>query len=95
MFANFCAPRRRASGSFSGDVLSIVTSAPNEAAELHRHVPQSSESYDTELMAFANFPVAERRVSGDAGAEQRRDLGGGNSSDTRNTKSSCTTIDFE
>lgn len=43
--------------------------------ELHAHVTQPPEADDADLFAFRNAPMAHRRVSRDAGAEQRR--GGG------------------
>src|SRR5262249_14331587 len=40
--------------------------------ELHAHVAQAAEAHDSNFLSFADLPVAQRRVSGDAGAQQRR-----------------------
>lgn len=42
--------------------------------DLHGHVAEAAHADDGDLRAGARVPVAERRVGGDAGAEQRRDL---------------------
>jgi hypothetical protein len=55
-------------------VLSSVTSAPNEA-ELHCHVAESTKSDHAQLVAFTNFPMAERRVGCDSRAQERRHFG--------------------
>ena len=39
-------------------------------AELESHVSEPAESHHAELLALADVPVLERRVRGDAGAEQ-------------------------
>ncbi|MNV40938.1 hypothetical protein D3C71_1325590 [compost metagenome] len=41
--------------------------------ELHAHVAQATQADDAYLLARAYFPVAQRRIGGDAGAQQRRD----------------------
>src|SRR5438094_9859830 len=46
--------------------------SPERAAKLHRHVTESSESNHADPLAFANAPVAHRRVRGDSRAEERR-----------------------
>ena len=38
--------------------------------ELQGHVPQSSETNHADFLSWADFPVAERGVGGDAGAEK-------------------------
>ena len=40
--------------------------------DLHRHVAEAAEADDRDLLAGAGAPVAQRRVGGDAGAQQRR-----------------------
>ena len=40
--------------------------------ELEGHVAEAAETDDADLFAGADAPVAQRRVGGDAGAEQRR-----------------------
>src|SRR3982750_3582139 len=60
VLSKWAAPSLRASASLAFDVLSIVTSAPIDAAD---------------LVAFLHAGLLQRRVRGDAGAEQRR--GGG------------------
>ena len=42
--------------------------------QFHAHVTQSAESHHADFLAFADFVVAQRRISGDASAKQR---GGG------------------
>lgn len=39
--------------------------------ELDSHVTETTQANDANLLTFTNVPVAERRVSGDTGAEQR------------------------
>ena len=43
--------------------------------ELHSHVAEAAEADDADLLALADAPMAHRRVSRDAGAEQRRGAG--------------------
>ena len=43
--------------------------------ELHAHVAETAEADDADLLAGADLPVAQRRIRGDARAQQRR--GGG------------------
>ena len=43
--------------------------------ELDAHVAQSAESDDADLLALGHAPVVQRRVGGDAGAEQGRGSG--------------------
>ncbi len=43
--------------------------------ELERHVAQAAEADDADLLAGPDLPVAQRRVGGNAGAEQRRNAG--------------------
>src|SRR5690606_26038275 len=43
--------------------------------EFHAHVAEPAEADDTDLLTGPDVPVAERRIGGDAGAQQRR--GGG------------------
>ena len=45
-------------------------------SELERHVAEAAEADDADLLAGAGAPVTQRRVGGDAGAEQRRGGGG-------------------
>ena len=53
--------------------------------ELDAHVAQPAEAHDADFLALGHAPVAHGRVSGDAGAEQRRGSGevevGGNAKD--------------
>ena len=61
--------------------------------ELHAHVAQPAEADDADLLAFADLPVAQRRVRGDAGAQQRRRRRPGSGlSETRRTNASSTTM---
>ncbi len=39
------------------------------------HVPQPTEADDADLFAWPRAPLAQRRIGGDAGAQQRRDPG--------------------
>ena len=43
--------------------------------ELHAHVAEAAQADDADLLAVADFPMPQRRVGGDAGAEQRRGRG--------------------
>src|SRR5690606_38721088 len=43
--------------------------------DLHRHVAQPAETDHADLLARPDLPLAQRRIGGDAGAEQRRDGG--------------------
>ena len=57
---------------------------------------EAAEAHDADLLALADVPVAQRRVGGDAGAEQRRH--GGEVELVRRccrTKASSTTIVVE
>ena len=45
------------------------------AGELHAHVAEATETHDANLLARADFPVAQRRIGGDAGAQQGRGVG--------------------
>ena len=49
--------------------------APKECANLSAHVAESAEADDADLLAGAGIPMAQRRIGGDAGAEQGRDGG--------------------
>ena len=60
--------------------------------ELQRHVAESAEADDADLLARADVPVAQRRVGGDAGAEQRRGAGGVEPSGRSWTKCSAVTM---
>ena len=60
--------------------------------ELHAHVAQSAEADDADLLALGDPPVAQGRVGGDAGAEQRRGPGEIRLGGTRSTKRSSTTM---
>src|SRR6266851_2887142 len=40
--------------------------------EFHAHVPQPAKAHNADLLASAHVPVAQRRIGGDPGAEQRR-----------------------
>ena len=42
---------------------------------LHRHVAEAAEPDHANAMSFANAVALERRIGGDAGAQQRRDAG--------------------
>ena len=44
--------------------------------ELHAHVAEPAEADDADLLAAGHAPVAQRRVGGDARAQQRRGAGG-------------------
>ena len=44
----------------------------HRVGELDRHVAEAAEADDGDLLARAGVPVAQRRVGGDAGAQQRR-----------------------
>ena len=46
--------------------------SPECVGELDAHVTETAEPDDADFVARTDFPVAQRRVSGDAGAEQRR-----------------------
>jgi hypothetical protein len=41
-------------------------------SQLHAHVAEAAEAHDAHLAAGAHLPLAQRRVGGDARAEQRR-----------------------
>ncbi len=41
-------------------------------SELHAHVAEAAKTDDANFLALPDFPVLERRIGGDAGAEQRR-----------------------
>ena len=43
--------------------------------ELESHVAEAAEADDADFLAGADLPMAQRRVGGDAGAEQRRNGG--------------------
>ena len=43
--------------------------------EFNTHVPKTTETDNANFLARANFPMAQRRIGGDAGAEQRGDSG--------------------
>ncbi len=43
--------------------------------KLHAHVPQAAKSDNSDFLALANFPVPQRRISRDAGAQQRGNPG--------------------
>ena len=45
------------------------------AGELDTHVAEATETHDSNLLARTSFPVAQRRIRGDAGAQQGRDVG--------------------
>jgi hypothetical protein len=45
-------------------------------SEFYAHVAESAETGDAGLFALGDSPVVHRRVSGNAGAEQRSDPGG-------------------
>src|ERR1700740_1268172 len=45
--------------------------SPESVGELHTHVTEAAQSHDAHFLAFANLPVMQRRVGGDAGAKQR------------------------
>ncbi|MFT3765446.1 MAG: hypothetical protein QM820_08030 [Minicystis sp.] len=70
---NSCAPRRLASASFEGEELDERHLGPHRRAQLHRHVPEAAEPEHRHAMTLADVPAPERRVRGDARAEQRRD----------------------
>ena len=58
-----------------GEVVNSTTCAPIGVSELHAHVAEAAEADDADLLALADFPVAQRRIGGDAGAQQRRSSG--------------------
>ena len=70
------APRRTASAVLFGDVVNSTTCAPKAWANFTPMWPKSAEADDADLLPFADFPVAQRRIGGDAGAQQRRGAGG-------------------
>ena len=43
--------------------------------DLHRHMAESAKADHADLLSRADLPLAQRRVGGDAGTEQRRDRG--------------------
>src|ERR1700757_2377157 len=45
--------------------------SPESVGELHAHVTEAAQSHDAHFLAFANLPVVQRRVGGDAGTKQR------------------------
>ena len=63
--------------------------------DLHTDVSESAEADDGDLAAGADVPVLERRVQGDAGTQQRRNLLKFRDSGTFSTKSSLTTMASE
>ena len=48
----------------------------HRVGELHRHVAEPAEADDADLLARSRLPVAQRRIGGDAGAQERRCRGG-------------------
>jgi hypothetical protein len=42
--------------------------------KLYAHVPKTTQTHDADLVPLADFPMAQRRVGRDPGAEQRRDF---------------------
>src|SRR5436305_13140231 len=44
-------------------------------SKLQSHVTEAAETDDSHLAGFADLPVAQRRIRGDAGAEQGRRCG--------------------
>ena len=64
--------------------LSTVTSAPIARGELDRHVAETAEPDDADRLPGPTFQVPQRRIGGDAGAEQwRRRAAGSRLSGTR------------
>jgi len=57
-----------------GDVVNKTVWAP-KAWEFYAHVAEPAEPGDTDLLARADPPMAQRRIGGDASAEQRRHAG--------------------
>ena len=69
------APSLSASFVLPGEVVKRTTSRADGRGELHAHVAEAAQADDADLLALADLPVTQRRVGGDARAEQRR--GGG------------------
>ena len=44
---------------------------PERVRKLYSHVTESAESDDTDLVTFADVPMAKRRIRRDPGAKQR------------------------
>ncbi len=66
------APRARASASLSGEVVERHHLGPQRAGQLDADVPEPAEADDADPGAGPDAVVAQRRVGGDAGAQQRR-----------------------
>ena len=47
----------------------------HRAGQLYAHVSQAAQAHDADFLSLVHFPVAQRRVSCNAGAEQRRHSG--------------------
>ena len=60
--------------------------------ELHAHVAEAAEADDADLLALAGAPLAQRRVGGDAGAQQRRGAAGSRLAGTLSVNASSQTI---
>ncbi len=66
------APRRLASSALFGEVGEEHHVRAHRRRQLHAHVAEAAEAHDAHLAAGAHLPLAQRRVGGDARAEQRR-----------------------
>ena len=60
--------------------------------ELHAHVAEPAEPDDADLLPLARAPLAQRRVRGDPGAQQRRGRAGSRFAGTFSVNASSQTI---
>ena len=68
------APSASASVSLSAVRLSTVTSGAHRRRQLDRHMAEAAHADHADAAARTDVPGAQRRVGGDAGAQQRRGL---------------------
>ena len=86
------APSFLASSRFDGGGGDDVGLRTEGGGEFHTHMAEAAEPDNADLLAFADLPVLEWRIGGDAGAEQGGDGVEGRLAGTLSTKSCVLTI---